>query len=297
MSQADESPYLSTPEAAAILGVSVSTVKRWVDDGILPAHKTAGGHRKLLRAEVLAMARRGGFPRGDLSILSLREPADTLAEALLHGDGVMTTCLIRRLYESGMSIEVLADRVVSPALAKVGHDWEQQRIDVWQEHRGSQLCAAALFDLREELQNRAERERPLALGGAPGGDPYLVPSLLVELTLLDNGWEATNLGPDTPLKSLAHAIQELQPKLVWLSVTYIRDEQEFIAGCARVFEEVVKIGALLAVGGQALSSSSWLRSQIPHSFYGETLSQFASFAQMIHPRPKCPRRGRPRRSS
>jgi excisionase family DNA binding protein len=193
MSQADESPYLSTPEAAAILGVSVSTVKRWVDEGILPAHKTAGGHRKLLRAEVFALARDSGFPRGDPSILSLKEPEDVLTDALLRGDGVLTSCLIRRLYDSGMSIEVLADRVISPALAKVGHEWEEQRIDVWQEHRGSQHCAAALFDLREDLQNRAEKDRPIAVGGCSGRRPLSRTQFACGIDTLGLG-----LGPDQP---------------------------------------------------------------------------------------------------
>lgn len=37
---------LTTSEAAAMLGVSVPTIRLWADSGRLPCHRTAGGHRR-----------------------------------------------------------------------------------------------------------------------------------------------------------------------------------------------------------------------------------------------------------
>ncbi len=38
--------YLNSEEAARILGVNVSSIKRWTDNGKLECIQTDGGHRK-----------------------------------------------------------------------------------------------------------------------------------------------------------------------------------------------------------------------------------------------------------
>ena len=38
--------YISSKDASEILGVNISTLKRWTDNGTLKCTKTAGGHRK-----------------------------------------------------------------------------------------------------------------------------------------------------------------------------------------------------------------------------------------------------------
>lgn len=50
-----ESEFVSTREAADLLGVAVRTVQLWVESGALRAWKTAGGHRRIPRESVEAM--------------------------------------------------------------------------------------------------------------------------------------------------------------------------------------------------------------------------------------------------
>ena len=45
--------WLSLSDAAKLLGVHPSTVRLWSDKGVLPVHRTQGGHRRYRRSEVI----------------------------------------------------------------------------------------------------------------------------------------------------------------------------------------------------------------------------------------------------
>ena len=48
--------YLSIGKASLLLGVSISTLRRWETDGyLLPAYRTSGGHRRYLLAALQAL--------------------------------------------------------------------------------------------------------------------------------------------------------------------------------------------------------------------------------------------------
>jgi excisionase family DNA binding protein len=46
------SEFVSTREAAQLLGVALRTVQLWVEAGVLSAWKTAGGHRRVVRSSI-----------------------------------------------------------------------------------------------------------------------------------------------------------------------------------------------------------------------------------------------------
>lgn len=293
--------YLSTEEAARALGVSISTVKRWVDDGLLPAHKTAGGHRKLLLTDVQALGRTTDLPRRDLAGRSAGLPPQgtpdlgllriDLSRFLLDGSGADVSRLLLRAFDFGVSVADMGDRLIAPVMREIGHGWETGRLQIWHEHRATLLIAGALYELAAVLQARALRDRPIALGGAPESDPYVMPSLLAQLTLLDNGWQAVNLGPNTPFATLLDCVRLLKPKMVWLSATYLPSVERFVQEANELFGELEDARVPLAIGGQALASP--IRGSLRYTTHGDGLGHLAAFAATLEPRPRRPRRGRP----
>ncbi len=292
--------FCSPSDVSQALGVSTSTVKRWVDEGVLPARKTVGGHRRILRADVLRLVREGNFPCVDLSGLDLpasipdTDPASLsqrLLDGLRVGDIGQTRSVLHGAYAAGLPIEVLGDAVIAPAMAQLGHDWESGRIDVMHEHRATLLCTGVLHELRPALEANAPRGRPVAVGGNPEGDHSLLASLLIQMMLLDGGWDAINLGPHTPLASFRVALRELRPHLVWLSVSHLSDPQKFRDEYEAFHHEAKQGGVPVAIGGRAIEVS--LRDPLPASFHGASLTDLAVFARVLHPRPHLPKRGRP----
>ena len=295
-----EHRYVSTAQVAHALGVSVTTVKRWVDDGVLPAHRTAGGHRKLVMEDVVRLVREGNLPQADLSLLAPGKSAGQLDPVALHAqvqaavkvaDADMIRTVIHAGYRAGIPVETLADRVVGPVLAELGHDWAAGRATVMTEHRVTQACVSALYEMRSFLRVRDGKDRPTAVGGAPEHDPYILPTLFAKLTLLDCGWEAINLGPHTPVEAFETAIEQFAPQLIWLSVSHVADAERFLTDYQRLYKRCVERNIAVAIGGHALQTS--LRSRMNYTMFGDGFTQLAAFARSLHHRPGLPKRGRP----
>lgn len=54
--------YYTTYQVAKFLGVSLPTVVNWVNSGLLQAHRTPGGHRRMAHNDVVSFARAHEYP-------------------------------------------------------------------------------------------------------------------------------------------------------------------------------------------------------------------------------------------
>ncbi len=287
-----------TRQVAEALGLSVSTVKRLVDSGEIRAARTSGKHRLIPPHEALRYAREHDLPverlERLLGIETTGQPGsadvddatrDALASALRRGRSEEARERIVATFEQTGDAVSLADRLIRPAMEKIGHDWETGALDVFQEHRATRIVESALG----ELLSRVSRTRPhtasapLALGASPEGDLYTLPSLLCELVLRLEGWDVMNLGPNLPLNSLARAVLAHQPRLVWISATHLNDPDQFVRDYAGFQTSASKTGAAVFLGGQALHSE--LRARLLSAGFGERMAHLAEFARRLVPAP------------
>jgi MerR family transcriptional regulator, light-induced transcriptional regulator len=218
---------LSPKELADALGVSESSLKRWVDAGKIRAMKTDGGHRRIALSEAVRFVRDTGAPVARPELLGMPEIAianqrtlqgvDQLLDYLLEGDVVGARGWLLARYLGGDSVPVLCDGPIADAMHAVGELWKHDHSGIFIEHRATDVCLQALAHLRGTFE--PSPNAVLAIGGTPEDDPYLLPSFMAATVIAAAGMRAMNLGPDTPVAALQHAVAAHQPRLVWISAS------------------------------------------------------------------------------
>jgi len=169
----------------------------------------------------------------------------------------------------------VADELLAPTFHSIGNLWRCGDLDVYQERRGCEICIRLIHELRRLVQEPMN-SAPLAMGGTSNGDPYQVANQLIEIIFREAGWRTINLGSSVPLESLLVAAKKYMPKIFWLSVTNIDDDEAFLKRFDAFSRELPK-GVMLVVGGQALTDR--LRPKMQFSAYCDSLKQLSALAR------------------
>ena len=87
----DQNNYVTTSEAASILGVSLRTIQLWVDSGELKAWKTVGGNRRISKSAISKILKKQQFdmeetdlPEKTLKILVVEDEPELLQAYQVH---------------------------------------------------------------------------------------------------------------------------------------------------------------------------------------------------------------------
>ncbi len=279
---------LSPRQFARAIGVSESSVKRWIDDGHIEASRTVGGHRRITLQEAVRYVRDRGHPvvrpevlgLQDLVVVAGREavaddPGEELFEYLRAGSAAEARGLLLSSFLGGSSVAQIVDGPVARAMARIGELWVANPSGVYWEHRATQIAIQAVSQLRLLL---APREgAPAAVGGAPAGDRYILPSLAVAAVLEGEGLRATNLGPETPMATLSLAVEELGARLVWLSVSVAVDPDKLRREVDGLVAKLAARGGMLVVGGASVGKLSLTRGDA--LYVGRSMAELEALVQ------------------
>lgn len=277
---------LSTRALARAIGVSESSVKRWADGGALRVVRTAGGHRRIPLAEAVRFVREtratvvepatfglacvDALAAGDLS-----GEQERLYSWLTSGAAAEVCGFLSGLYLAGRSLAAIVDGPLRAALERVGERWLHAADGILIEHRATEICIRWLNQIRAMFA--PGEGAPVALGGAPPGDPYALPTLAVAAALEAEGLHAINLGPETPIATLLLALERERPAIVWLSVSTEAGRAAVARELDRLANAARALGARLILGGRALGAES-LRLP-PGVHVGSRVAELAAFAQ------------------
>jgi len=283
---------LVTPkQVAQAINVSESSLKRWCDQGLLTAVRTAGGHRRLAVDDVFQFLRKSGqqlvrpellgLPSNTGRTAAVEERArDRLRDALIAGDEDQCRRIVFDLYLSGQSACEICDQVLAPALHDIGALWECGEVSVYRERRACETELKLLHELRMAIR-APPTDAPRAVGGTLECDPYRLPTSMIELVLREQSWQATSLGTRLPAATIAEAVRDNKPKVLWLSVSSIESVPEFLQEYSLLHSVASETGAAVVVGGRALTAE--IRQQMTYSAYCDTLRHLVSFATSLAP--------------
>ena len=283
--------HLSPRQLAAAVGVSESSVKRWADRGLISVERTAGGHRRLPMGGVIQFLRGSELSLLQPQILGLPDVADSaavpdaaadaaagvaeLVAALEAGDEERFRGAVFRLYLEGTPAAEICDRYLVAAFRQLGDRWHHDRLEVYRERRGVEICRQVLHELRQAVPSPAAGA-PQAGGGTLAGDWYSLPTAMVEIALREAGWNARSYGSSHPVETLVAAIHEQDLRLFWLSVSWIGSLDELAAAVERLHRAADEEGAALVLGGRPLEPA--VRRRLRGATFCNDLAQLQAFA-------------------
>jgi len=275
---------LTTREVAKLLLVSEATVKRWADDGLLLPKKTKGGHRRFSIQSIARLRREQGIARVAQSptkrvakgIISAELPSpENFSEALLSDNEAEATATLIDAYLKGHALATLFDTTITKAMHRVGDLWFNGTITIADEHLATRVMLSALQKLRSIVVPVQTTGLQAVCCGIEG-DLHELPIHLAEIIFESEGWDISNLGPNTPLFTLRDMVARKKPDLVCISARSIVDLDRATTEYAQLRKIIEKINGTTILGGEGFRDSN-LRQRFPAEYYAESFGALTEF--------------------
>ena len=265
---------LTTNQAASLLGVHPSSIKRWCNEEGLPCTYTPGGHRRIELDALLDFGRDRDLLSPLLNLKPHQRRAWTALQDALHDEqydaltGLAYDLLVdepasrfraflRFLRQQDLPLDVLFDHVLTPALQTVGRHWYEGELEIGDEHRITHLVRDTLIQLLNQ-EASLEPASSVALVGTSRNESHEIGALMTRLILEQHGWTVIYLGSDVPSEEFALQQRKYEAPLVCVSFTSLRGGTAEMQRLVQVLTKFYELDApyRLALGGAFVSPNT-----------------------------------------
>lgn len=262
----EEIQYFNSHDAAKILGVNVSTVKRWTDEGKLECIKSIGGHRKFMMDHFTEFLGKNNKKVSKINVFPIESDSDLeISHHILKGNfEFLVDYLIEQaflshrgrvqyvmngLYLSQYPLYEIYDNLITHALYKIGSEWESGNKTITEEHIATQTIRDSIVRLQGIIRiPKVKIGNALCLNLA--NELHDLALKMVDHILEIKGLRVLFSGQITPVLKMEKVFEIFNPDRVYVSSTIV-DNLNFNQ---LEFDEICKLAeqfkSSVFVGGQ-----------------------------------------------
>lgn len=147
-------------------------------------------------------------------------PVKAIIGKLITGDLAGARAILSGRLAAGIPPHDLVPALLLAAMSEIGSRWEQDSLQIFEEHLATETTARLLAELPAMASPVQRIGRKALVSGVPDDHIQIVPlALAVYLEL--RGWTALSLGHGLPAGQIAAAIETLRPDAVFLSLSMV----------------------------------------------------------------------------
>jgi MerR family transcriptional regulator, light-induced transcriptional regulator len=258
--------YFNSEDAAKILGVNVSTIKRWTEGGDLECIKTAGGHRKFLMAHLADFVEKNKKKSSRINLFPLENEQDIevgyyimkgdfhflnryILEQAMLSNREQVQQVFNGLYMGQFPLHQIYDLLVTPVLHQIGFLWEENQITITEEHLASQTIRDGIMRLQGIIRIPSEKIGKV-LCITPSKELHDIPLKMVDHVLEARGYRIYYSGQLTPIAKIDQIFDKIKPDRLYISCTFVNDVHETQEEINELFRISGVYGTRVYVGGR-----------------------------------------------
>lgn len=283
--------YFNSEEAAKILGVNVSTIKRWTDEGKLECIQSVGGHRKFLMSHLADFLEKNKKKTARVNLFPIEDETDLqishhilkgdfeyligyLQEQAFSGNRNRVQQVMNGLYLAQYPLHKIYDDLVTPVLHRIGDLWERGDIPVAKEHLASQTIRDAITRLQGIIRIPKEKiGNVLCLNFSE--ELHDIALKMADHILEARGFNVLFTGQITLLVDIEQLFEVLRPERVYISSTIVTDSAATQVEFDRICQVSANYNAWVYVGGRGFDSLN-----IDHTHVKVRLTSFEEVARL-----------------